>query len=245
MTVYHVRPSAQSYGHEVGILLIACSNPFPPGDVGNAWSYRYPVLYELVEGVSIDSLVERGDRSMEAEVVAAARRLEALGVKAISSDCGYMLHFQQAVAAAVNIPVLLSSLLQLPFIASLLGPGASIGIVCANGKRLTREFLDMAGAPRERTLHIAGLEDAPAFRHAILDEKGSLDSVAVEAEAVERARRLVLEHPQCGAILLECSNLPPYAAAIQKATGRPVFDFLTMIDYVQHATRRHPYSGGY
>lgn len=245
MPVYRVRPAAQSYGHEVGILLIACSNPFPPGDVGNASSYRYPVLYQLVEGVSIESLVERGDRSMQADVVAAARRLEAAGVKAIASDCGYMLHFQAAVRAAVGVPVMLSSLLQLPFIASLLGPGVPVGIICASRPRLTPELLALAGAPADRPLGIVGLEDAPAFRHAILDEKGSLDTDAVEAEVVERAVRLVERDPDIGALLLECSNLPPYAAAVQRATGRHVFDFLTMIDHVQHAGARRPYVGGY
>lgn len=213
--------------------------------MGNAWSYRYTVLYEVVEGVSIDRLVEKGDTSMQADVVAAARRLEAAGVKAITSDCGYMLYFQEAVASAVRVPVMLSSLLQLPFVSSLLAPQASIGILCANRKRLTPDLLARARPPADRKLHIVGLEDAPAFRHAILDEKGSLDTEAVEAEVVERAVKLVSDHPDCGAILLECSNIPPYAAAVQRATGRHVFDFLTMIDFVQHAGSRRAYSGGY
>ena len=58
MGIYRVRPDSQSYGHEIGILLIACSNPFPPGDVGNAWSYNYPVLYETIYDVTIDNIHE-------------------------------------------------------------------------------------------------------------------------------------------------------------------------------------------
>jgi hypothetical protein len=245
MAIYHVRGGAQSYGHEIGVLLIACSNPFPPGDVGNAWTYRYPVLYETIHGVTIDSLINEGDRSMVGEVIDAARRLRDYGVKAITSDCGYMLYFQEEVAAALDIPVMLSSLLQLPFIASTLAPGAAIGILCANKERLVPSLLEVAYPVRTRALHIAGMEDAPAFRAAILDEKGTLDTEAVEAEVVERATRLVEEHPEIGAILLECSNLPPYAAAVQRATGRHVFDFITMIDYVQAAGRRREYKGGY
>ena len=245
MAIYEVRPDAQSYGHEIGILLIACSNPFPPGDVGNAWTYRYPVLYETIYDVTIDRLINEGDRSMAGAVIEAARKLRNYGVKAITSDCGYMLLFQKEVAAALDIPVMLSSLLQLPFIASTLASDAAIGIICANQERLVPSLLEEAYPIQTRPLRIAGLEDAPAFRYAILDEKGALDTEAVEAEVVERAVKLVEEHPEIGAILLECSNLPPYAAAVQRATGRHVFDFITMIDYMQAAGRRTAYTGGY
>jgi len=245
MAIYEVRPNAQSYGHEIGVLLIACSNPFPPGDVGNAWTYNFPVLYETVYDVTIDSLINEGDRSMGGSVIAAAKKLRDYGVKAITSDCGYMLLFQKEVAAALDIPVMLSSLLQLPFIASTLAPHASIGVICANRQRLVPSLIEEAYPVQSRPLHIAGLEDAPAFRQAILDEKGALDSEAVEREVVERAVKLVDEHPEIGAILLECSNLPPYAAAVQHATGRHVFDFITMINYMQAAGRRTPFTGGY
>lgn len=245
MAIYAARPNAQSYGHEIGVLLIACLNPFPPGDVGNAWTYNYPVLYETIYDVTIDSLVNKGDRSMVEAVIRAAKKLRDYGVRAITSDCGYMLLFQKEVAAALDIPVMLSSLLQLPFIASTLAPGASIGVICANKERLMPSLINEAYPIQSRPLHIAGLEDAPAFRHAILDENGSLDSDAVEKEVVDRAVRLVEEHPDIGAILLECSNLPPYAAAVQQATGRHVFDFITMIDYMQAAGRRKVYTGGY
>ncbi|MDX8533278.1 aspartate/glutamate racemase family protein [Mesorhizobium sp. VK25A] len=245
MAIYRVRGDAQSYGHEIGILLIACSNPFPPGDVGNASSYRYPVLYETIRSVTIGSLINEGDRSMAGDVIAAALRLQDMGVKAITSDCGYMLHFQDEVAAALKVPVMLSSLLQLPLIASTLAPHASVGIICANASRLTQPLLSLAYPNPTRAVHIVGMEDAPAFRSAILDEEGALDTDAVEAEIVERAKDLVAQHPEVGAILLECSNLPPYAAAVQRATGRHVFDFLTMIDFFQAAGRRQAYQGGY
>jgi hypothetical protein len=55
----------------------------------------------------------------------------------------------------------------------------------------------------------------------------------------------VREHPEIGPILLECSNLPPYACAIQKATGRPVFDFTTLINLYYAAGVRTPFHGIY
>ena len=245
MPIYKVRPNAESYGHDIGILLIDCRTPFIPGDVGNASSYRFPVLYRTVPDVTLERLIEEGDLSLTGKVIETARELEAAGVRAITSDCGYMMHFQEQVAAAVSIPVMLSSLLQVPFMASLLGPDQAVGIICANKRRLTRELLDVAAPNVRNAIHIAGLENCPNFRGPILDETDTLDSDAIEAEVVAAAEALCAEHPAIGAILLECSNLPPYAHAVQARTGRPVFDFLTMIDLVQAASRRSAYRGNY
>lgn len=241
MPVYRARPGAQSYGHDIGIILMSCFNPFPPGDVGNARSYAYPVLYQLAGDVTIEGLINRADGTATAGVIAAAKALEAEGVRAITSDCGYMLEYQDEVAAAVTVPVMMSSLLQLPFIASLLSPGQEIGIICAHGERLEGRLLARAFPNPTRALRIAGMERQPGFCHAILHEQGELDSDRVRAETVAVARRLVTENPHIGALLLECSNLPLYSQAVQRAVGLPVFDFLTMIDYVQSAVARRGY----
>jgi hypothetical protein len=245
MPVFKVRPRADSYGHDIGILLIEARTPFIPGDVGNASTYRYPVLYRMVMDVTIERLIEDGDLSLTGRVIEAAKALEDAGVRAITSDCGYMLHFQEQVAAAVSVPVMLSSLLQLPFIDALLGPSQAIGVVCANRRRLTPDLLAKAHPHPRRPVHIAGLEDKPNFRAPVLDETDTLDSDKIEAEVVETALKLTEEHPEIGAMLLECSNLPPYAAAVARATGRPVFDFVTMIDHVRAASRRQPFAGHY
>lgn len=245
MTRYQVRPQAESYGHDVGILLVDCRTPFIPGDVGNASTYPYPVLYRTMPGVTLDRLINQGDVGMTDMVVAAARDMEAAGVRAITSDCGYMLYFQEAVATAVQIPVMLSSLLQLPFMASLLGPDQAIGILCANRQRLTDGLLAPLLRQVSCKVHIAGLQDCPAFRGPILDETPELDPSAIEAEVVATGMNLLEAHPEIALWLLECSNLPPYAAALQQASGRPVFDFITLIDHVRAATRRRPYQGHY
>jgi hypothetical protein len=242
---YQVRPGVESYGHAIGILLIDCSTPFVPGDVGNASTYDYPVLYRTVPDVTLDRLIEQGDESLVQNVIDTALELQRMGVRAITSDCGYMVRYQQKVAAALDTPVILSSLLQLPMIERTLGPQRRVGIICANARRLTPELLDIAGLSDPSRAVIRGLEEQPHFRGPILDETGTLDQEAIEAEVVEVARAMVAEHPEVGAILLECSNLPPYAAAVQAATGRLVFDFTTLIDGFQHASRRKRFTGIY
>jgi len=244
MTIYKGRPGAVSYGQDIGILMLDCFNPFVPGDVGNAYSYDYPVLYKLVPDLSSPMVHSGGDGAIQ-QMVAAAVDLEKQGVKAITSDCGYMLHYQEIISRSVRIPVMLSSLLQLPFIASTLPGNSAIGIICANGKRMTDILLDKAYPHRSRPVHVRGLENSVVFRGAFLAENGHLDTDIVTEEVCGVATALVNEHPEIGAILLECSNLPPYAHAVQKVTGLPVYDFLTMINYVRESVTRRPYTGDY
>lgn len=243
MTTYYARRGAISYGHCVGMLMIDCHIPFIPGDIGNAQTFNYPILYHGVENVSIERLIENGDMSMMPDVVEAAQYLETQGVRAITSDCGFMLYFQEAVAAAVSIPVMLSSLLQLPFISSLLGTSQSIGILTANAGKLDEKLLDKAFPNRRSELVVAGMETKPSFRSSILLESGHLDSKAIEREVIEVGLELVRSNPGMGAILVECSDLPPYSKALQDAVGLPIFDFTTMIDFVKASTARQRFSG--
>ncbi len=244
MPKYQVREGAESYGHAVGVLLLDCSEPFIPGDVANATTYPYPVLFRTVPGLTIDAALS-GDPELEAAVVEAASELERHGVRGITSNCGFLLHYQEAVAAAVGVPVLLSSLLQLPVIAASLGPEQAIGVVTASSRRLGNDLLRRSGVTAETVLHVAGLEGWPEFKRSMLDECGVLDSDRLREETVAVARGLAERHPEIGAILFECAVLPPYAHAVQEATGLPVFDFVTMIDYLHAGSHRQSYHGAY
>lgn len=245
MELYEVRLGAESYGHEIGILLVDCFTPFIPGDVGNASTYSYPVLYNTVQGCSLERLINLGDESLVETVVEAAKYLEQRGVKGITSDCGFMIRFQDAVAKAVKIPVFLSSMTQLPMIGSTLGWSRSVGVITANAKRMTPELLAIAAAGSKVKIVIAGLEDKPAFRGPILDEIGPLNPQKIEIEIIEVATYLQKNNPDLGAILLECSNLPPYAHAVQRVTGLPVFDFTTLINYMVAGNHRKKFDGIY
>lgn len=242
---YRVRQGADSYGYGIGILLIDCTTPFIPGDVGNASTYQYPVLYKTVPDVTLDRLINQGDESLIDNIIIAAKELENMGVRAITSDCGYMVRYQQKVADAVSIPVILSSLVQLPMLERSIGQQQKIGIICANKQRLTPELLQSAGLNSVDNVVIHGLEDQPSFRGPILDENGVLEPDRIEREVVSTACEMLAQQPNVGPILLECSNLPPYAHAVQLATGRPVFDFTTMIDFYFKAATRSPFHGIY
>lgn len=48
------------------------------------------------------------------------------------------------------------------------------------------------------------------------------------AEVVKASQELVSNHPKVQAIVLECTNMPPFTRLVEKATGRKVWDILTL-----------------
>ena len=245
MAIYKVRENAESYGHAVGIILVDVRTPFIPGDVGNASTYPFPVVYRTVPDVTLERLIDKGDKSLTRNVIKTAKALEDMGVRAIASDCGYMIHFQAEVAAAVSVPVIMSSLIQLPMLERSIGPKRKIGVICANKPRLTNDMLALAGLRDPGRVVIRGMESSAVFRSPILDEEPLLDDTLIERDITATAVELVTSHPEVGPILLECSNMPPYAHAIQHVTGRPVFDFTTLIGVYFAAAFRKPFTGFY
>lgn len=242
MTVSKIRDRRQSwYGEDIGILILDAAYPCVPGNVGNATSFPFPVRYQEVRGASIDRLLNQRDPALAEVFVEAAQELEARGVRAITGACGFMALFQKEVAASVSIPVGLSSLLQIPMIHALCG--GTVGIITANSARLTDRHFEACQVGADIPRVIRGMEGCDEFRSAILEEKGTLDSAAIEAEVLGVAARMQAETPGLRAILLECSDLPPYAAAIQASTGLPVYDFNTLIRYLRDAVRQRSYSG--
>jgi aspartate/glutamate racemase len=240
---FQARRGQVAYGYSVGIVCLEYYLPFIPGDVGNASTYGFPVLYREVKGATFEAIIQNQDPAMAAPIVEAALELERQGVKAITSDCGYFGAYQQEVARAVDVPVFLSSLMQAPLVLSMLAPEQRLAVLVANGASLSDRLLSRIGLADTSRIVFRGLEDKPEFRKTVLDEVGTLDVDAVEQEVVDASLEVQSEHPEVGAILLECSDLPPYSAAVQAATGLPVFDWIGFIEYVQHAVNARPYSG--
>ena len=150
---------------------------------------------------------------------------------------------QRKLASELGVPVFLSSLLQIPFISLLIGENAKVGIITADSKSLNADLLAAVGVSDPSNLVICGLEDRRQFYQFAIEETGSLDAEAVEKEVVSVAGDMVSESPQVRAILLECSLLPPYGAAVQDAVNLPVFDYITMINFVFSAVVKQRYIG--
>ena len=231
---FQTTPGQTSYGEDIGILLLDSKAPFIQGDVGNAKSYAYPVRFKRIDGLTVERIFAH-DPSYLDKMIQGARELEQEGVRGITGDCGFMALYQQKVKEAVDVPVFLSSLIQIPFIRATLPPSAKVGIITANSASLTAELFLKLEITLDDSLVIHGLQDRPGFYEAAIAETGTLDSDRIRHEVQETALEMVKHHPYIGSILLECSMLPPYGAVVQEVTGLPVYDFLTMINHVRSA----------
>ncbi len=214
----------------IGILSLDTRFPRIPGDAGNPSSYHLPARLRIVEGAGSPDIVRDGRPApfLVERFRSAARDLVAEGACLITSTCGFLVTVQDEIAADLPVPVLLSGLSLLPVLRSMTG-GRPAGILTDSAAALGETAVTAAGG-RMEDVRIAGLDGNPLFAGTFLSAKDrqaeAFERRDMEAVAVAGARGLARRHPEIGAILLECGNLPPYAAAIAAATARPVFSIL-------------------
>ena len=213
------KPGRNIGGVAIGIIRMGCSNiVFFPGNISNASSFQYPVHYVFAEGAD-QAGVHLGDRQLLASVISCAKDLEAAGCRAVFASCGYFGNYQKEASDAVDIPVYLSSLIQIPFILRGLKRSQSVGILCSDAPNLSESMFRSCGiseADQERCL-ICGAENLPEFQN-VLSDAGSMDSRKAQQELTELACSFTALHPEIGALLLECTEMPPSCAATIDAT---------------------------
>ena len=227
-------------GAPIGILLVEADYAMLPGNVANASTYEFPVLYQVLKDVTFERIAV-ADPAVLDVLVEGGKALIANGVRAIVSACGSFANYQRAAAAALSVPVYLSSMLQVPWIQAALQPKQKLLVIAAVGKALTSNVFEECGITDTGRLLIEQAIDVPEFE-AMLSPEG-FNPARLETGLAEYARKLFSEHPETGAILLQCSDLPPFAWAIQNATGLPVYDMNTLIGWVHGAAVRRPYDG--
>lgn len=238
-----IGPGQNMGGFPIGILFIdGVRYPYMPGNVCNGWTYDFPVRLRPVPGLHTRELFAADD-SLRDRIVATALELQREGVRAISTGCGFFGNFQREVAQALDVPVALSALCQVPWVATLIKPHQKIGVLTASGPDITPKLLAGVGIGDPSRIVVRDLGSKPNFSN-IVDDGQEFDNGRVRAEMVQAARSLFDEPGvDYGAIVLECSDMPPYAADVQAATGLPVFDFVTMIRWLESAVAQRPYAG--
>ena len=221
------------YGASVGILMLEARFPRIPGDMGNALTWPFPVHYKIVRGASPDRVVRRRAEGLLDDFLAAARELVADGVDGITTNCGFLSLFQEELAAAIGVPVATSSLMQVPLIQATLPPGRRVGILTISADTLTDEHLRKAGVPEGTP--VVGTDGGKEFSRVILNDEEELDVELARQDLIDAGRALSEANPDLGAILLECTNMVPYAAEIARATGLPVFSIYSFVTWFQSA----------
>jgi len=231
------------YGAPLGILMLEARFPRIPGDMGNAGTWPFPVLYRVVRGASPERVVLRQAEGLLEAFLDAAAELVDQGAEAITTNCGFLAIFQRELAAHVRVPVATSALIQVPWVQTLLPPGQRVGVITVSSGSLTARHLAGASVPDDTP--IVGTEGGREFfRVLIRGEAQDLDVALAEADILDAGRRLVGAHPSVGAIVLECTNMPPYARALRDALGLPVFDIYSLISWFHAGLRPRDFGAG-
>lgn len=204
----------------LGVLMLDTKFPRPRGDIGNPATFEMPVRHALVRDASPQRVVRERDPALLAPFIEAGRRLVREGVDAITTSCGFLVLWQRELQAALEVPVWTSSLLLLPGL-------RRAGVVTIDAGSLGADHLRAAGA--DVATPIEGIAAGSAFQRCLLEDRCELDTDDALRQVVAAAQRLLVRHPGLSDIVLECTNMPPYADAVRSATGRRVHDITTLI----------------
>jgi len=209
----------------LGILMLDTRFPRIPGDVGNPSTWPFPIRIAVVRGASPRRVVAGRAAGLTDAFVASGRELVAAGAAALITTCGFLVLQQRELASRLPVPFAASSLLQLPVLERALPAGRRPGVVTIDAASLTRAHLLAAGADPDTP--VIGVDPAGEFAQAILGDRATLDVATAEREVLAAGERLLAVHPDVGAIVLECANMPPYAAALRERLGLPVHDMVS------------------
>lgn len=219
------------YGAVLGILMLEARFPRIEGDIGNATTWPFPVQYRVVKGASPDKIVRQDPMLMVDNFIAAANELVEAGCDGITTNCGFLALTQDRISKAVPVPVATSSLMQIPMVQALLPPDKKVAVLTISKKTLTHEHLRAAGVKNPQDIPIFGTDEGRAFTRCVLDNHEAINFQDCRLDMLDAAREIVETDRNIGAIVLECTNMTPYAHDVRKMTGLPVFSIYTFVKW--------------
>ncbi|MDD9922633.1 MAG: aspartate/glutamate racemase family protein, partial [Boseongicola sp.] len=175
--------------------------------------------------------------------VDAAHELIALGCDGLTKNCGFLELIQDELAKRVPVPVAVSSLMQIPSVQKMLPSDKRVGVITISAESLTDAHLRAAGVDDPSQVPVVGTDAGRAFTHGILDDQPTIDYDACKLDLADAASDLMAKAPDVGAIVLECTNMVPYAADIRKQTGLPVYSIYSLVTWFQQGLlpRKFPF----
>jgi hypothetical protein len=235
------------FGEAIGIIVWRDWYPaLMQGHHNVATTYDFPVRIQFLGEewkAPADKEAEWGFWNLP-EFIRCAQQLEADGVAAITTNCGLTGMIQKELSDSVNIPVFTSSLLQVPFVSRILGKNKKVGILVADGNLARRDdykLLSSCGI-NDNIPHVLRWMGPGEYQDIWGTQFGGpYDPKKVEEIVVLTIKKMISENPNIGAIVLECTEMPLYAAAVREATGLLVFDSSTMVRYVYQAIVKNHY----
>ncbi|MGI9350245.1 MAG: aspartate/glutamate racemase family protein [Rhizobiaceae bacterium] len=215
----------------VGILMLESRFPRIPGDIGNPKTWEFPVKYEIVQDATPYKVVCDRAKGLLKNFVEAGNRLAEGGAGVLTTSCGFLSIYQEELSRELPVPVLSSSLMQVGLVNQILPPGQQAGVLTISSSSLSKEHLQLAGVPDNTP--IGTTEGGQEFTRVILNDEPDLDVDKARQDNLEAALQLKNENPQMGAIVLECTNMSPYARDIALLTGLPVFGIVTLVNWLR------------
>jgi len=206
------------------------------GNSTNPKTFEFPVKYSRIKGANIHTILENSCPKVLQSMIKEACKMEAQGIRAITTSCGFNSIFQRELADCVNIPVFTSSLMQIPLVKNMLKKQQTVGVITAKKSALSEQHLENAGVNKQMPIQIKGLETCTEWNKIFSSPDEDIDISTVENDIVSMACSMI-ELSDIGAFVLECTDLPPFSNAVREATGRPVFDFVTLTNFVYQGIR--------
>jgi hypothetical protein len=206
----------------LGILMLDTQFPRIAGDLGNPETFPFPVLIARIAGATPERVVDKKAAGLLEPFVAGGEALIRAGATGIATTCGFLSLFQRPLAERLGVPVAASSLLIIPLVERLLPAGRRAGVVTFSKSLLTHEHLTAVGAAADTP--VEGIPPDGAFATVARRGERTLDRHLVETEVVDAGKRLAAAHPELGAVVVECTNMPPYTPALRVALRLPVYD---------------------
>lgn len=228
----------------LGIIMLNTRFPRVVGDIGNPETFPFPVRYRIVEQATVDQVV-RADGLSAALVdgfVAAAHELAAAGVAGLTTSCGFVAICQEELARRCPLPIVASSLSQVPLVQAALPAGRRVGVITIDARKLTPAHFAAVGAPADTPF--VGTEGGTELTRVIEQDLPELDPNKACRDVLAAGEALLASAPDVGAIVLECTNMAPYARALAAHLGLPVFDILSLLAW-WHRSLRPPRFGDY
>lgn len=227
------------YGVSVGILMVDSTFQRFVGDIGNALTWSFPVQYKVVRGASPAEMINLKGADVLDLFKTAADELIADGVDGISTTCGFLALFQNELAEHCRVPVATSAMLQVPMVERLIPRNKRVGILTYSAESMTGDHLRSVSVAEDTP--VVGLPANSEFFRWVMSGDDTVPIEVLREEALATAQQLMTDHPDVGAIVSECTNLTAFSSDIVAATGVPVFDMVTLLNWFHAGLRPTAY----
>lgn len=212
----------------VGVIMLDTDFDRVVGDIGHPASFSYPVIYKKINGATVTRVVDQADPTLIEPFIAAAKELEAAGCEIIATSCGFLSIFHRQLQEAVSAQMLTSSLLQVKTASEIINADQKVAILTYKKSALNSNHFKGVDIDQLDKV-VFGMDDCPYFSGYILGTQ-SLEFEKVADEMRSISKKIVTENDDIGAVVLECTNMPPYVDIVKEETGLPVYDILTLIN---------------